>query len=167
MKIVFSFCLSILFFSSTAFSNTLVFTGRVTPKTCEVSVVGSSTGAVILLSENLSSVEKNLKTTPFLIEMKNCGIQGERLKSRSVAEIRTTKDNILNLAGTADNIELQLIDGIRLNKTKQINNNYNSSNVRLNTIGKASIPFMVKYYKKGGPISGTVITSTPFLIVYN
>lgn len=161
------------FFSLCVFSETVWFSGHVFQKTCDITVTGNTSGTVVLLPEtsisHLSSLGKTTGDTSFSIDIKNCGAKEQRATQRYIAEIITSKNNISNLAGTANNIELQLIVADKSLKTADVlENNTYLSGMRLDIAEKKSIPFTVRYYAAANDVlAGSFVTSTSFLIVYN
>lgn len=97
-------------------NNTIRFVGEVTAQTCSVSVNGLQANPVVLLpSVAVAQLNRtgNAGETPFTISVQGCTASEENpiaVSTVFVAADMTTAGNIANTTGTANNVELQLLN---------------------------------------------------------
>lgn len=143
------------------YAETIVFSGSIHQKTCEIAINGNASGLMVLLPAPMRlSTGRVFGNTPFSIEARNCAAKDG--KARLVAEIITTKENIQNTSGTANNIAIKVVT-----RSSSVTNSSFSADVKVDSSGKASIPYTAKYYSTGDVSHGSVVGATSFLVVYN
>lgn len=161
-----------VFFPLYGFSETVFFSGHVSQNTCNITINEDTRSAIVVLPaaqvSKLSALGKTAGDTRFSIGMKGCDAKGGGAAEKYIAEIIASNANISNLAGTASNIELQLLVADRhFNKASPFRHVY-SSGLHLDPAGRTSIPLIVRYYAAtDNVVSGSIVTSTAFLVVYN
>ncbi len=158
-----------------ASTGTITFNGLLTANTCDVSVAGQTADATVVLptisTSQLTGATQTAGRTGFDMALSNCAgtlkTASAFFESGSSVDVNTGR--LLNMSGTATNVDLQLRDGtsasqavIQAGNTNQVTN---TSYVDVSS-GSATLPYAVEYYAKGATTAGTVVSNVVYSIQY-
>ncbi|MFS6933771.1 fimbrial protein [Klebsiella oxytoca] len=161
-----------------ASNGTVNFTGEVLDKTCDVTIDGNASPALVVLKavdkSQLATAGATAKRTGFTIGLSNCSGSSKVYTASAFFENGATVDPIgfrLNntvTGGTAaTNVQLQLIDASTGNMIKIGSpDQHTSSTVYDMSSGSATLPYAVEYYATGAATPGLVASSVNFTINY-
>lgn len=163
--------LSVCAMPALANTGTITFDGSITSNTCNTTVNGSGTNTVTLppVSADLLANSGDVAgLSGFTIDLSGCtgSLQTASAFFEPGATVNT--DGRLTTAGTATNVDIQLLDGSNANapivagNTNQVNGN---SYVSLSS-GTASLPYAARYYATGQAGAGDLTTSVTYSIQY-
>lgn len=155
-----------------AADGTITINGKIGSQTCTID--GNGTGGkdftVALPKVATSALASGGSTagrTPFKIALKNCSPAAGNVYTHFEAgtTVNSTTGQLLNVSGTAKNVEVGLLNGdmtnLGLGKADE-----NSKAVALSN-GAAELPYYAQYVATGGAASqGTVNTSVMYSIMY-
>ncbi|PHN41795.1 MULTISPECIES: fimbrial protein [Pseudomonas] len=178
---VHAFTLAALFLATGAqFANaadgTINFNGELNEQTCTIAVDGVVTPAVATVT--LPTISTGLLTsagqaegrTGFTIQLTNCVGPATTAAAffNSGASVDPLTGNLLNMAGSAKNVQLQLIDAKGGAVIQAGNTNQRTKTTR-NTIdasGAANMSYAVQYLATGATEAGTVTSSVTYNVDY-
>lgn len=161
-----------------AADGTINFVGKLEAQTCTIDVNGTVTPAVATVTLPtvstglLATAGQTTGQTGFIVGLKNC--VGPAKSAAAFFENGPTVDlasgnlNTTAGAGTANNVQLQLVDAsngavIKAGNTSQVAGN---TQVALDASGNANLPYAVQYYATGATTAGTVNSSVTYSINY-
>lgn len=147
-------------------ANTLNLKGKVIGKTCDVSINGDSVSPVVVLpivsSTELITAGQTAGDTDFSIDIKNC--QQGYIAKAWIYTISSQNGNVINIGGTATNVEIQILDGATSNP---ISLSHATSTVTIDSNMRASIPLTARYYSTANTTAGSVIGTALYIMQYN
>ncbi|KHA72486.1 fimbrial protein [Pseudomonas fluorescens] len=159
-----------------AADGTINFNGELVNQTCTIAVDGVVSPAVATVT--LPTISTGLLTaagqvegqTGFNIQLTNCVGTATTAAAffNSGATVDPISGNLKNMTGSANNVQLQLVDQqggavIQAGNTNQI------ANTTRNTIdgtGAANMPYAVQYFATGATTPGTVVSSVTYNVDY-
>ena len=165
---------STITFQASASDNTISFHGQVAEQTCNVTVNGNSTSPMVLLptvsTGELANVNSVAGLTAFEVAVTDCGsiAAGTTFSTVFVGNNVTTAGNLGNIGGSAQNVELQILE-------KEGTDIINLSNGPVSTEGfalvagesSASRNYYVQYHSPlGGATAGDVKGTLQYAITY-
>lgn len=153
---------------------TITFNGEVTATTCEVKVNGLGTDATVMLptvsESQLAKAGQSAGRTKFTLFLGNCS--GSLKTATAFFEDGpsvTLAGSLSNVGGTANNVDLRLLDGgdaanqpIIIGQYGQVNSN-SYTNIEN---GMGSLPYLVEYLSTGTATAGSVISNVVYSIHY-
>lgn len=157
-----------------ASQNTITFKGQVASQTCSVTVNGNAANPVILMptvsADALKAANSKAGETPFTIGVSGCQAPGAgqtlAIKTAFLGSNVTSAGNLVN-AGTAANVQVQLLDGaggaaVKLNGITSV-----AGLVLNGTDTSASHDFAVQYISEAGTAGpGTVSATAQYALDY-
>lgn len=155
-----------------ASNNTITFQGEVTAQTCSVTVNGLEANPVVLLptvsSSDLAASGQTKGKTTFTLGVSGCttGTSDIDIKTVFVGSQVTAAGNLQN-TGTAENVELQLLQNETTTTGINLNSNVAQEGIVL-LAGETSAEhnFAVQYYATGEATPGTVLASVQYAVSY-
>ena len=161
-----------------AADGTVNFAGKLEAQTCTIDVNGTTTPAIATVTLPtvstglLAAAGQTTGQTGFVIGLKNC--TGPAASAAAFFESGATVDlasgNLKTTtgAGTADNVQLQLVDASNgsVIKAGNVSQNTGTTKVTLDASGNANLPYAVQYYATGTTTAGTVNSSVTYSIIY-
>lgn len=151
------------------------FVGELTAQTCTITVNGqvSPAPATVTLptvsAARLSAAGQVAGQTAFNVSLSNCDPTEGSVAAffEAGASVDPLSGNLRN-TGTAEEVQLQLVDGmngnpIRVGDTAQ---RTSTSSIPLQTDGSALLPYAVQYYATGATTAGTVLSFVTYSINY-
>ena len=174
-KLALTFFLSAI--SATTFAastGTITFNGELTDSTCNVSINGQGADAQVTLPtvsiSDLSQDSLVAGRTSFNLNLSDCVVGTANGKSRVAAFFQPgptvdLSSGRLNASGTAQNVQLQLLDASNSFNVINVGNTNQIDNMEFIDIsaGEAVLPYAVEYYAQGQTTPGTVTSS----VIYN
>lgn len=158
-----------------AAGNTITFRGQVASQTCQVVVDGQVNPVVLLPTVSKASLASEgavVGETPFSVRVDGCTASAANdvaIKTMFLANAATSGGNIPNI-GTAQNVALQLLDGVGGSPVKLTAGAPTSVSgivLKKGTDVGAEHDFAVRYIsEKGAAGAGTVIGSVQYALDY-
>ncbi|MHA6313535.1 fimbrial protein (plasmid) [Pantoea sp. S-LA4] len=153
-----------------ASDGTINFTGQIESQTCTVSVNGgTSTGTVVLPTVSSSLLKTSGQTagsTRFTIDLSDCSTQTGDVYAYFEQGSNVNANGRLNNTGTAENVELQLLD----NASNALNAGSTAQTTSPVTAtlaaGAATLTYAAEYFATAAATSGTVASSVTYSINY-
>lgn len=163
--------------SAYASSGTITFNGEVTSSTCEVGINGGNADATVTLptvpTSALPADATTAGRTTFTINLSNCVLSDPHTKVVAFfeggASVDPTTGRLINTAGTAENVSLQLVDGVNSNPINAGDETQRTSNTAatVSDLNKATLPYAVQYYAEGAAAgAGSVNSHVTYSIHY-
>jgi major type 1 subunit fimbrin (pilin) len=155
-----------------ASSNTITFKGQVAAQTCTVSINGNEGNPVVLMptvsARDLAEQGSSAGETTFTIEVSGCAVRhGDTTIKTAFQGDRVTGAGHLGNAGTASNVQVQLLNGaggsvVRLDGLTSV------PGLKLNSgASSASHDFAVRYVSEEGLAkAGTVSATAQYALDY-
>ncbi len=165
--------------AASAADGTINFAGKLTGQTCKITVNGvdsSSPSTVILPTVStgkLTTAGQTAGQTGFLVALSRCvgAAKTAAVFFESGVTVDQVTGNLKNMstdAGSAQNVQLQLVDSsngkpVKAGDTSQ---HMSTTHVALTAEGTASMPYAVQYYAMGPTSPGPVLSSVTYAIDY-
>jgi major type 1 subunit fimbrin (pilin) len=164
-------------FGANAADGTITFTGSVSDTTCSINGVasGSPADVTVPLKEVTASslaaagATSGAASTPF--DLKLTGCSGGATKAVANFENGPTVDqttgNLSNAAGTAKNVQVQLLNAQRqpINIVTSLNNDIATNGADISS-GSGNLQYYSQYYSTGAAEAGSVNTSVQYTMQY-
>lgn len=168
------FLMGVSLLAHSASTGTITFNGLITDNTCNVDVNGQGSDAIVTLptvsANQLVNSGNVTGRTTFDMNVSGCQIGNTFSRVAAYFQPGATVDlatgRLLNVGGTASQVDLQLLDVtggynvINVGNTNQITD---MAFVDVDGTGSASLPYAVEYYANAQVTPGTVTSS----VVYN
>jgi major type 1 subunit fimbrin (pilin) len=150
------------------------FAGELTNSTCTISVNGAtSTGTVTLPTVSTNSLLANgnvAGATNYTIALSDCNFVDPLTDVTAFYEtgptVNPVSGNLINVTGTASNVEVQLLAADDLGNPIIIGSPTQSSATPIAS-ASGNLNYVAQYYATGATGPGTVITSVTYSLVYN
>ena len=161
-----------------AADGTVNFAGKLEAQTCTIDVNGTTTPAVATVTLPtvstglLAAAGQTTGQTGFIVGLKNCTgpATSAAVFFESGATVDLASGNLKTTtgAGTADNVQLQLVDASNgsVIQAGNVSQNTSTTKVTLDGTGNANLPYAVQYYATGATTAGTVNSSVTYSINY-
>lgn len=155
-----------------ASDNTITFQGEVTDQTCAVTVNGNAASPVVLLptvsTGDFSGSTTTVGATTFEIGVSNCtpDTTGDVKISTVFVGNQVTSSGNLGNTGTAENVEIQILD--TNDQVIDFTSNFNGGG-DLSLVGgvdSASANYTAQYYATVTPTAGSVTASLQYAVTY-
>lgn len=159
--------------ASAASDNTINFQGEVTEQTCQVTVNGNAANPTVLLptvsTTDLTAAGATAGKTAFTIGVTGCSGTATTTKTVFVGNNVDTDGNLSNVAGTATNVALQLLDTAGAAIDLHANPVAKVDGITLaDTETSGSADYGVQYISTAGSATaGSVVGSVQYAISYN
>jgi major type 1 subunit fimbrin (pilin) len=156
-----------------ASDGTITFTGKITATTCQVSGNGGGSSFAVNLDTVSSTALPADKATAaprgFTIALSQCtpATGSAAVYFEPGATVDTATGQLLNINGTATNVELGLLNGD--SSVINLGQNSETQNVKWASIssGAATLQYYAQYVAKGGAATaGSVKSSVTYSIIY-
>ena len=156
-----------------ASDGTITFNGKITATTCQISGNGGGSSFDVNLDEVSSTALPTDKATAaprgFTIALSNCtpASGNAAVYFEPGATVDTTTGQLLNVNGTATNVELGLLNGD--SSVIKLGQNSDTQNVKWASIssGAATFQYYAQYVAKGGAATaGSVKSSVTYSVIY-
>lgn len=159
-----------------AADGTINFNGELRNQTCTIAVDGVRTPAVATVT--LPTISTGLLTTAgqvegqtgFNIQLSNCVGTATTAAAffNSGATVDPVSGNLLNMTGTASNVQLQLVDqqGGAVIQAGNTNQKTKTTRNTIDATGAANMPYTVQYFATGTTTPGTVVSSVTYNVDY-
>ncbi|WP_445179037.1 fimbrial protein [Pseudomonas sp. McL0111] len=159
-----------------AADGTINFNGELVNQTCTISVDGVVSPAIATVT--LPTISTGLLTTAgqvegqtgFNIQLSSCEGTATTAAAffNSGATVDPVSGNLNNMTGTANNVQLQLVDQqggavIQAGNTNQITKTTRNT---IDGTGAANMPYAVQYFATGATTPGTVVSSVTYNVDY-
>lgn len=153
---------------------TVTFNGSINSNTCAVKINNGTADATVTLptvsSSVLAAAGQTAGATNFTMDLSGCSTgEGAATQVRayfeSGANVNAANGNLKNSAGTATNVEVQLLNNTGT-ALKAGDNSQRSNPATALTAGAASLVYAAQYYATGAASAGTVNTSVTYSIDY-
>lgn len=154
-----------------ASGNTITFQGEVAAQTCSISVNGNDASPVVLLptvgTAQLNEAGKVAGATTFDIGVTGCTASDDGMSFSTVfVGNQVTKAGNLGNTGTAQNVELQILDtkGIEIDFT----NGFTGNRDLVLASGQTSTnsTYTAQYFATGAAVPGSVLSTMQYAISY-
>ncbi len=161
-----------------ASEGTINFEGELVATTCDITVNGQPSPALVTLPtvsvSNLAAAGKTTGTTGFTIGLENCAGVTATNTAAAFFENGTTVDfnsyNLINTAPAATaatSVQLQLLDAQTGNKINIGNSDQIVNTTRFDiSSGSTVLPYSVQYFATGATTPGLVTSAVNFSIDY-
>lgn len=166
--------LSVVSFMSVAASdNTITFQGEVTDETCSVAINGDDVAPVVLLptvsASALASAGDTAGPTTFDVGVTGCtgSPSGVQISTVFVGNQVTTDGNLGN-TGTAENVDVQILDSSTASNPINFTNEFNGTGDLSLAPDEtsASATYTAQYYATAAAAAGTVEASLQYAVSY-
>lgn len=158
-----------------ASTGTINFNGQLQANTCDVIVDGQAADATVILPtvgvNQLDAATKTAGETGFVMALNNCSGTLDTASAffEAGASVDSVTGRLKNLAGTASNVSLQLLDAS--SSTRAViqagNQNQITDTAYVDVSGgSASLPYAVRYYAEAPTVAGTVVSNVVYSIQY-
>lgn len=159
-----------------AADGTINFNGELLNQTCTIAVDGAVSPAIATVT--LPTISTGQLTAPgqvegqigFNIQLSNCVGTATTAAAffSSGATVDPISGNLKNMTGTANNVQLQLVDQqsgavIQAGNTNQITNTTRNT---IDGTGVANMPYAVQYFATDATTPGTVVSSVTYNVDY-
>lgn len=160
--------------TASASDGTIIFNGKITDATCDVTVNNSSKDGTVTLptisKTPLASSGATAGDTSFTINLANCNPKAGKVRAffEAGGTVDMTAGRLKNMQSTggAGNVQLQLKNEsgtvLKVGDTSQRINAATS----LSTEGKADLPYIVSYYATAPATAGLVTSSVTYSVDY-
>ncbi|WP_431223872.1 fimbrial protein [Serratia sp. L9] len=158
-----------------ASTGTITFNGELIANTCDVVVDGQNADATVVLPSvgtgQLDGAAKTAGETNFVMALNNCSgsLQTASAFFEAGASVDSTTGRLKNLAGTASNVSLQLLDASSPSQAVIEAGNANQvTNTTYKDVsgGSTTLPYAVRYYAEAATTPGTVVSNVVYSIQY-
>ncbi|MFM0210088.1 fimbrial protein [Paraburkholderia sediminicola] len=164
-------------FGANAADGTITFTGSVSNTTCSINGVasGSSADVAVPMKEVTASslaaagATGGAASTPFNFKLTNCtgGATKAIANFENGPTVDQTTGNLTNTAGTAKNVQVQLLNAKRMpiNVVTAANNDIATDGTAIDA-GTGDLQYYSQYYSTGAAQAGSVNTSVQYTMQY-
>ncbi len=163
-------------FAMAAGDGTITFNGEVKAETCVVKVNGGSSSSTVTLpavaAKTLGAKGQVAGLTGFTMELSECGAASKKAYTffEAGSSVDPSSGNLKNVGGTAQGVQLQLVDTSSTSANNAIKAGHESQRTATTKIdiasGSALLPYGVQYYAEGVAGAGTVMSSVTYSIAY-